>query len=473
MAHLQRSRKKLLKRIHALACSKSHGRVSDGLIAKIALSVPSASARSFAQALTDLVGRGNAGVSRPTISSVRDAFAEVAKEVVHRVAMDHIREAASVFEDGFSTAASGARALRPVFCVALLHVQDEARLRLRSAEPADTAPARSRSSKVQQHALWMHVASIAAPLLTELDALADKTAATIATSLLATLRGVASSTASVLAEKLDARQTDLWFLHVLVGDGIGTNEAAARRVLAAVRRQPLAPGLRYMLMVVKCANHQANLVVGSAVHGLAAKIGFSTTAALINCPNPFESKRVAFTDPGPHTHVCGAIVRLFKYLVADYYHEFYAALRGHVETLQFLLQQPAGSRPEHWSRVAELYGEQVVPARVSFILNAGLDMWVHVVPPHDMDAYTQDAEMHRCIVREKLLEELRHVLLHVDEHPTLTRMFTFEGHVHKLLLVHFLGIFGNVFRLLSVLVYVIEEETEHDPRSCLRCCLPK
>ena len=152
------------------------------------------------------------------------------------MAMDHIREAASVFEDGFSTAASGARALRPVFCVALLHVQDEARLRLRSAEPADTAPARSRSSKVRQHALWMHVASIAAPLLTELDALADKTAATIATSLLATLRGVASSTASVLVEKRDARHTDLWFLHVLVGDGIGTNEAAARRVLAAVRR---------------------------------------------------------------------------------------------------------------------------------------------------------------------------------------------------------------------------------------------
>ena len=46
----------------------------------------------------------------------------------------------------------------------------------------------------------------------------------------------------------------------------------------------------------------------------------------------------------------------------------------------------------------------MVPARVSSILNAGLDMWVHVVPPQDMDAYTQDAEMHRCIVREKLLE---------------------------------------------------------------------
>ena len=46
----------------------------------------------------------------------------------------------------------------------------------------------------------------------------------------------------------------MWFAHVLVGDGINTNEAAARRLLARSLVEPLGQ-LRYFLAVYKCSSH--------------------------------------------------------------------------------------------------------------------------------------------------------------------------------------------------------------------------
>ena len=66
---------------------------------------------------------------------------------------------------------------------------------------------------------------------------------------------------------LDPTGVQKWFAHILVGDGVATNEAAARIVLAELKRRPLEGGFRYVMLVVKCANHQANLAIGSAVGG--------------------------------------------------------------------------------------------------------------------------------------------------------------------------------------------------------------
>ena len=58
-------------------------------------------------------------------------------------------------------------------------------------------------------------------------------------------------------------------VHVLVGDGIQTNEAAAKRVLPWATRDLKA--FDYFLVLVKCANHQVNLAIGGAIQGETAR----------------------------------------------------------------------------------------------------------------------------------------------------------------------------------------------------------
>ena len=79
--------------------------------------------------------------------------------------------------------------------------------------------------------------------------------------------------------------------------------------------------LRYFLIVIRCASHQANLAVTSAVTGRAA-----CTAA--RCARPAAlCARQDDDSESPHRTVCGAIVRLFKYMISDYYTDFAANLR--------------------------------------------------------------------------------------------------------------------------------------------------
>lgn len=78
------------------------------------------------------------------------------------------------------------------FTLALLHIHDEASLRLRSFA-VGAATERSRKSSVEQHAVWLFADDTAGlPVLTELHALANKTAPTLATSLDKVLRSVAT-----------------------------------------------------------------------------------------------------------------------------------------------------------------------------------------------------------------------------------------------------------------------------------------
>ena len=62
-------------------------RLTLACLARVALSWPSTFARSFASAWRDLVGVGVAGCSRPTISRVRDAFAEICKSIAEKQAV--------------------------------------------------------------------------------------------------------------------------------------------------------------------------------------------------------------------------------------------------------------------------------------------------------------------------------------------------------------------------------------------------
>ena len=69
---------------------------------------------------------------------------------------------------------------------------------------------------------------------------------------------------------------------------------------------------RYFMAVVKCSNHQANLALGSPVSGPWALVG------------AFDCARISGRS---YKAVCGAVVRLFKYLVGDYEQEFLCNLQ--------------------------------------------------------------------------------------------------------------------------------------------------
>ena len=212
----------------------------------------------------------------------------------------------------------------------------------------------------------------------------------------------------------------------MVGDGVGTNEAAAKVVLAWSQQEPFPNALRYLLVVVKCASHQSNLVTASAVSGGAALLGGKSSVPMGGVSGFAER------------NACGAIVRLFKFLMTDYAADFAANLQDWVGRLGAC--PPSIEREmvaEKWRKLEKLYGPGVIPPELLGYLNCGLDEWAHCLERGASAVVAPDRRMED--IRDGLLQLLRKRLLVVDEQPTLTRMFTFTAHVQSLLLMHFLG----------------------------------
>ena len=434
----------LQKKIHNLTHAKaSDGKLTPAFLTKVALSHPAVSSRGFAQTWQDLVGTKVLGCHRRTIENVRDAFSTLAAEVVHSDARTMVAAAAQAF---VSAASSASVKVPQMFSCALLHIQDEAALRLRSFAATDnslSAPVRSRCSKVQQHALWLKIPTCLLPLLTELDPLANKSAATLATSLkkaLVPVLALAQEAAGVLVRSVGGL---FWFVHIIVGDAVSTNEAACRTLRSSLRASGSIPGdIRYCIMVVKCANHQSNLVIGSTVQARAALLRAQVSAAVRASDDVFLAKENAGKAAGPHKSVCGTIVRLFKYLVNEYFSEFYCSLLASVNRLDFSSHATRDSSAA-WLNLSQLYGSSVLPSELLEVLNSGCDTWSHVSESAHDQSYQAE-------IREKLLQCLRKHVLIVDEHPTLSRMFTFTGHIDRLLLVYLLQLQNVIFKITTV-----------------------
>ena len=62
----------------------------------------------------------------------------------------------------------------------------------------------------------------------------------------------------------------MWVAHVILGDGIATNELAGKYLWSCIGQMRLASGTRYFLLVLKCATHQTGLSAKSSVIGRAA-----------------------------------------------------------------------------------------------------------------------------------------------------------------------------------------------------------
>ena len=120
----------------------------------------------------------------------------------------------------------------PLFLSAtLIHVQDEADMRLLSIDPSNRPglPRRSRTSKVQLHVMSLRCNAAFFQLSVDLEALSDKAAATLATSLYGALHiWWAPLVKAVTSSRQQRSRAHFWVVHCLVGDGIGANHAAAR-----------------------------------------------------------------------------------------------------------------------------------------------------------------------------------------------------------------------------------------------------
>ena len=76
-------------------------------------------------------------------------------------------------------------------------------------------------------------------------------------------------------------------VHILVGDGVATNEAAARRLLTDMKDEGI---VQYNLLLWHCSAHQSNLVCHVAICGELVK------------------------DPAKSNRLCACASRLYKHL---------------------------------------------------------------------------------------------------------------------------------------------------------------
>ena len=128
------------------------------------------------------------------------------------------------------------------------------------------AAPRGRTSKIQNHVVHVHVGRAAIEFFTELQPLFKKDARTIAYSLISTAaQAFAAICSGVAAMKSECDRARV--IHIIVGDGVNTNDSACRRVLKHFTAWAADHCIRYALVVIQCASHKANLVVQVAICG--------------------------------------------------------------------------------------------------------------------------------------------------------------------------------------------------------------
>ena len=422
---------------HTAAKAGEHNCVAPDWMVRVFLSTPSANARGLSKAFTEVVGMDAPTISRQSISRIRDAWVEMYKPMVYKIGADRV-----------AAAEATARRLRidfvPVF---FQQVQDEADIKLRSElAKAFRILSRSRASKVQQSACTLFDMYGSLDFPTELEALGDKTAATLATSFERLLRLVASTVISPVtcgdalrraatrtarpaprgSALLPAAQAapDIWLIHILVGDGIATNNAAAKRLWACVCDRSLGPRVRYLLVVIVCGTHQAGLAAKSAVVGRAAAVARGKL----------------------HVDIIGVSVRLYKYLINDYYEEFVFSVNEWVVRDLVVLPATSGDASSHARTVKmqTLYTEHVLPRAMLALWNNGLDRLEHVV------LAGQDPEEERPRLVRGFVQWIVQHLMHVDSAPTLSRFFTCRDALDRMFTMMLLGMVTHALQVRKV-----------------------
>ena len=371
-------------------------------LVRTGLSKPTIPARSLVDMCNEFpLGNSTNVISHQRVSVARDVFAELIKHCNRVHVQKMVRESSSAL-------------------VVLRHVHDEASMRLKSFAAVDDAryrlnvkSVRGRSSKVPNHAMTVFVGEESAEWFTELQPLQRKDAKTIATTLLQNVEEVMSTMS--LATSGD-REGSL--LHIVVGDGIGTNAAAARYLLPMAQKLGLESNIDYKLVVLKCGSHAANLVVMVAVCGRILS-------------NPVENDRLA-----------GTCSRVFKHIIPDYIEEISFNLRKHVMD-NFLVTQPPDKASmfniallAHDDVLQKIYGKQVLPDTLMQFFNCGIGFFGRELAPGE-------AEMDARATAYSLLYRY---LLRVEDRPTVTRFWLFADCVYTLMRFYLLGLPSSLLR---------------------------
>ena len=216
-----------------------------------------------------------------------------------------------------------------------------------------------------------------------------------------------------------------WLVHVLIGDGIGTNEAAAKRLWACFQSQRLGRHVRYFLLLLRCGTHQVGLAAKNAVVGRAAKVaGGALNDELVGCA-----------------------VRLFKYVICDYFDDLCRSVHEWVLRDLRVLPQSEADAAAHARTVGlrSLYTAHVLPDELMSLWNNGLHSMTHVVPAG------HDPEAERPTLVARFAKFIIDNLLHVDSAPTLTRFFTFRGCTDRMTTMEMIGMVADTIKVKSVI----------------------
>ena len=412
IAYLNRKVSALQRQVRSHTETKTLARsLTTDWILKVILASPHTSGRSLAESFHLVAGFDRTTVSRPSIGKIKAAWVEMYLSMVKSKIRDtvaaHLRPCAN-----------GMRTFLPV---TLVHVQDEADIRLRSGDARETnLLKRGRASKVQCHVMRFCVGHHEMEIPTELEALGDKGTGTLAT----VLEGLMRRTFREILGEGDTGP-EIWAIHLLIGDAVPTNDSAARVIWATVKACPLGERIRYFLLTVKCMTHQTGLAAKSGV------VGSSASAA------------------GGNDDVTGIATRLFKYLLNDYYEEFCTIVTnwiaknlnvvGYDEAERTLL-----GRGQDVHNLRELYTAHVVPDEMVALWNVGASDLSHRLSP-GADAFTS-----RPALVIQFTTFIVKVLMTPDEHPTLTRFFTFRKVIDAMLTMDLIGLPQNMLKLEKI-----------------------
>ena len=367
---------------------------------RVGTSSPLVPARSLAQIYSDFGVEEMSHIGATSIFHTRNAWAELLKnfnrEYFCRLVLAH-----HVTEDGCP------------LVIFVRHIHDEAPMRLRSFL-ADTVRAgalrRGPYSKIQNNMVRLVFAEFAFDWFTELQPLACKNSQTMASALILVVLAVLDAIDS------QAVTRRVRVVHVLTGDGIQTNDSAAKRVLYHFRHDKTSPKWEYILLVFICASHMANLAVSTAIcNGQGIK------------------------DPEKNDPICCACARLFKYLMPSYIQEFGSNLRcwvmGHAHMTEVDGPTPL---PISTQVLRRLYGKDAIPDYVLAVVNGEFSLLEH-----------RGAGLDRNLVCGQIYRTLFRRLMHCDEKPVCTRFFTFAECCFILLLFFLLQVPVTVFSVLG------------------------
>jgi hypothetical protein len=311
----------------------------------------------------------------------------------------------------------------PVF---IKHIHDEALMRLRSLSSVDvpniTLPqqaavggagfSRSRSSKIQNNIISIAIGSQVLPWLCELQPLAKKDGDTVGLALVQSVQEIMRVLSSDHVGGLD--KADVRVLHCLTGDGINTNEAAAKRLHWHYTRS-FRGRCKYFLIVLRCASHQANLCVQAALCGRILR------------------------QPLEQDELCANCSRFFKHLLADHCDEYAAALRSHViGRLQFREYGPDEHIPSvsPMSRsLLTLYGRDIIPEVFTDVFNHETFSWEHHC----------HAGADRLFLRGRAFAAVYRWTLKTEEKPVITRFWLFTECVFAVLRMKMLALPSSLF----------------------------